>query len=427
MSTKAIDRPLLYYRLGVAADKEPLLRAADYIDGLIIGGHVFAWGQPWVSVFLQEIKKPFLVDPVTYVFSKDPSILMREGNLRKSYEALVDWFDWKLSNIAGKRPLRPDDFGNGDDEEAIEEFVLKVIEFQGKIPSISDNLQHSLDKYAKISGESPSDATLSPDSYLSPYFHATDIEDPWYNITLQCALKAKEVAKDRPAVPVLCISESFASDPLGREQICKDLSVHDNCVLWISGLNEYALSSGSLKAQRQLCEDLSNVGVATTNLYGGYYSMILHKSGIGTTCSGSGFGESKSADQIATGGGFPNRYYIPSVKQTIVEANARAFLLRNPTFLCDCEVCRELYSEIGLDSNSPDFADQLDMFFQNMRGATTRIHFFHCRAEESSVIGESELDHITSELRESKSKLDEAESGNYGISTNHLEQWASSI
>lgn len=399
--------------------------ANEDVDGIIIGGHVFSWGKNWVSVFLQKLNKPFLIDPMTYVFAKDPSFILREGSMRKSYEGLVDWIDWKLSDIAGKRPLRPDDFEDGEDEKTIEDFVTKVLEFQSNITKLSDNLQTSLEKYSKIMGENLVKDSVSPQFFLSPYFHATDERDLWYNLTVECMRIASKLEEYKPIVPVLCVSESFIINPDGRRQICKDLSEFDICALWISGLNEYSSSLESLAALKRLVEKLAENGVSTINMYGGYLSLLLHSSGIAVTCCGPGYGESKKADQIATGGGFPDRYYIPDAKFTVVEANARVFIEKNPQFLCDCPTCKGISKSLGLTPESKDYVQQLDNFFQEMRGTWAQVHYINCKARESARIEEVDADTFQDELTSFKSKLDDAGSVAFEVPSNHLSRWAS--
>jgi hypothetical protein len=402
------------------------MRSSEDVDGLVVGGHIFAWGQSWVSVFLQELRKPFLIDPMTYAFAKDPSFILREeGSLRKSYEGLRDWYDWRLGETAGRRPLRPDDFGNGNDREAIETFVTKVMEFQKGVPELSDNLQSSLKKYGEIVGEEFVKDTLSPQFFLSPYFQATDKEDPWYGITVECARVANGLGDYKPLVPILCLSEAFITDDQGREQICADMSGYDICVLWISGLNEHSASLGTLTAFKQLVEELSKRGVRTINMYGGYLSLLLHDSGIDVTCCGPGYGESKSADQPATGGGFPDRYYVPRAKVTVVEANARTFLARNPEFVCDCDTCESIATSLGLNPDMPEYDSKLDIFFQHMRGEAAQSHYIHSRGREAAAIGDSNIERLKEELALHESGLNEANSAAFGIPTSHLGRWAS--
>lgn len=425
MISKREKRPLLYYWLGAAPDKDPLLKASPDIDGLVIGGNMFAWGQSWISVFLRKTGKPFFIDPMTYVFAKDPSLIVHNGSIRKSYGALKDWLDWKVKEVAGRRPLRPQDFGKSVNKEEIEKFVLKVLEFQRRVPRVDDKLQRSLEKYGEMMGEDLLGTRLSPEMYLSPYFHATDPLDPWYRITIECAHAAREAESYEPLVPVLCLSESFISDQSGREQICRDLSGFELCALWISGLDEYTASIESLSALKQLVEELADQKINVINMHGGYLSLLLYLSGMGLTCCGPGYGESKTADQLATGGGFPDRYYIPAARRTVVEANARVFLSRNPEFLCDCEVCREVSLSLGVDPHSADFQEKLDRFFQEMRGVKARMHYIRCRAEESAKVGISEPNAIKDELLHCKSSLEDASSNALGVPSEHLKRWAS--
>lgn len=421
------DRPLLYYRLGIARDQKPLLEASSDVDGIIVGGHIFAWGRSWISVFLRQMDKPFLIDPMTYVFAKDPSFILKDGEPRKSFGELKGRYGPKVDEVAGKRPLRPVDFGNGKDSKMIREFTKQVMEFQRETPRMSDTLQSSLKKYGEIAGEDYLKTPVLPQLFLAPYFHATDTTDPWYGITLECARAASELGEYEPVIPVLCISESFVTASKARERMCEDLSGFDCCALWVSGLNEHVASVENLNAFKSLMEGLRDKGVETINLYGGHLSLLLHGSGIAVTCSGAGYGESKSADQVATGGGFPDRYYLPGARSSVVEANARAFLARNPGFLCTCQACKDLSASVGMDTESSEFSTQLDRFFQDMRGALARVHYIRCRGGESAHIGDSDFDALKEELNRDESELRKANSSAFGVPADHLGRWASML
>ena len=125
----------IYYRLGIAPDVGPLEAETSSYYGIAIGANVAAWGQSWSAGLLTRTRKPFFVDPMTYVFAQPPRVLLKEDELRQSFARLVDEFGGILSAIAGKRPLRPSDFWKaGRLASAGHDFVNAVLAFASSWP-----------------------------------------------------------------------------------------------------------------------------------------------------------------------------------------------------------------------------------------------------------------------------------------------------
>ena len=81
----------LYYRLGVAADRELLQRYAHLLDGFVINAHIGAWSGGWLPVFLQQLEKPYYIDPYTSIYSHNiEGTLNPSGDPKASFLKLAD-------------------------------------------------------------------------------------------------------------------------------------------------------------------------------------------------------------------------------------------------------------------------------------------------------------------------------------------------
>src|SRR3989441_9922375 len=104
--------PELWYRLGSAQEQALLAKYRDSYQGLVIPAHILAWGRAWVTSLLNRLAKPFLIDPMTYVFSQTSNLIQGERGLKKSYDALLNLCGAEVSKLVRRSPLGPADLSN---------------------------------------------------------------------------------------------------------------------------------------------------------------------------------------------------------------------------------------------------------------------------------------------------------------------------
>ena len=216
-----------YYRFGVA-EKTAFRDKSDSYHGIVISAHIVAYYSTSIREFLRTIGKPFFVDPMTYVFARDPDHIKRKGKLRKSYKKLSERYGEVIENIAGITPLDPHVF---TDAGVIDDFASIVLSFQEQILGAPHG---SLQKYFKILGEEAEEKIQAPEFLVAPYFYASSYNDPWYEISLKLAKRSNELKGNNQLYTVICISSEMLLDSSLISQIRSDYSGFDGLIYWVS-------------------------------------------------------------------------------------------------------------------------------------------------------------------------------------------------
>jgi hypothetical protein len=372
----------IYYRLGIAPDVGPLELETSSYHGIAIGANVAAWGQSWSAGLLTRTRKPFFVDPMTYVFAQDPRVLLKEDDLRQSFARLVDQYGGILSAIAGKKPLRPTDFWKaGRLASAGHDFVDAVLTFEINGLEKGESTQLRISDYLEMIGEKTEVKKLVPEFLVPPYFHASSLDDDWYKISLAMAKHAATHRKEDKVVPVICLSDHVLKDENAMNQLVVDYGDFDSVLMWIADLDETRATVPQLVGYGRLVKRLAAGGVVPMALYGGFFALTLATAGLGGLSSGVCYAESKSVSRQATGGGAPIRYYVPWAHTKVVTANATTFYTANPREYCKCSICRA-----ALDSGTrTGVQSRIVQAFERLDRATSGRHFMKIRSGEAQL------------------------------------------
>lgn len=100
-------RPLMFIRPR-SADKIILEEALGLYQGL----HVSATSPQFMTDFVRELGKPFIIDPMVYIFSLRPKQLLdkKKGTIKPSINTLGCQYGSLYQQSAGKRSIIPTDF-----------------------------------------------------------------------------------------------------------------------------------------------------------------------------------------------------------------------------------------------------------------------------------------------------------------------------
>src|SRR5919201_114823 len=105
-----LARPELWYRIGSAQEQRALEAYKGAYTGLVVPAHILAWGRAWVTGLLSRVSKPFLVDPMTFIFAQGSDMIKGVKEVKKSYEKLLGLYGDSFWRIVERRPVRPTDF-----------------------------------------------------------------------------------------------------------------------------------------------------------------------------------------------------------------------------------------------------------------------------------------------------------------------------
>lgn len=365
--------------------------------GISISAHLLSYTPISVIQLLNQTKKPFFIDPMTFVFARDIGNISGDNGIRRSYKRLMEDYGPPFTICGSGTRLRPTAFQKPDGtivDKIVAEVCKRVLDYQKT--KIQTNTGFA--KYAKLLKKRGYSnlQLLSPDFLVAPYFYAERHGDEWYNISLRFAKQASILKESAKLYPVICISRESLYDETEVLNIVKDYEGFDGYLIWVSDLDEQELAPHELLGLKALISGLSNYGKPVYSLYGGYLCDLLAKFGLQGYSSGICYGEKRGVD--TRGGGAGNRYYIPTVHLKISADLANAFYAasdKNKRLLCECPICSKI--QAGLSPHlSPN--EYFDRFFHKMGFLDFRRHFVCVKSQEANTLAAQNPSQIVSSL-----------------------------
>lgn len=356
MPLPTVPGPWTFYRVGPTNEKELFKRNHNTYDGVVVPAHIASYYSAFSAEFIGGLRKPYFIDPMTYVFARDPSLLRRfkkdkkgktlrdsfnqkvKGEIKRSYIKLINEYGGVIETvITEERRLAVRDLQS---DQNARDLVEKVVAFQReRLASVPTKYK----KYEKYSTQGqPTPTNNLPMFVLPPYF-LTDGVGPnsWHSINIDLAARTKAQVPDLPVFGVVfCSVETLSSS---GAKIISDLQglQLDGFVIWADG---FSGNQGieQLRYVRDFVRSLAALGKPIISLFGDAFSLALSYSGLTGYCCGICYGEKKSADQDAdVEGGIPPRYYLSLLKKKVqIETELRRIPLGDYQELaCECHIC----------------------------------------------------------------------------------------
>lgn len=351
--------------------------------GIAVSAHILSYTPTSVVQILNETKKPFFIDPMTFVFARDLKNISREGKIRRSYLKLMEDYGPPFSDCISGNRLTPSQFKDGTgklDDSLISKICEAVLNCQKNKCVVTADFS----KYERILKKGIVPHSVKPTFLVAPYFYAQQHGGEWYAISLRFAEKARELKDESQLYPVICFSSDILFDEPQISSIVQDYEGFDGYLIWVDGLDEKNVSTYELKGMKALISKLAAYGKPIYSLYGGYLCDLLGKFGLSGYCSGICYGESRSVDTV--GGGAGNRYYVPIAHLKISEDLANAFFSassRNRSLLCSCPTCSEMCNALPSSLDSSEYVAQ---FFTLMKFMDFRRHFVNMKFQEEMML-----------------------------------------
>lgn len=402
----------LFYRIGSAAEGGYFEEMKGCYYGVVINANLVALYTNWVPIFIQKLKKPFFVDPVTYVLAFDLENIKKNGDIKKSFEKLVNSYGQKIKNIimGEERELLPEDFTENDKwkQDLIDEFVKKVFLFQKNV--CSTQLQQTLSGILEIIGKKIQPEKSKLLFLIPPYFYFDSFDDSWYKISLHLAKTSVKFKGNYKICPIICTSKEFILNQENIHKLFEDYKEFDGYVLWVSDLNEREDDKKYLVGLCDLVKTFSASKKPIIMLYGEFFSLLLSKKYISGYVRNICYGEHKNAKAALVGGPLPRRrFYLNFTHSKIPESKVRTLFSSDPNLLCRCEICSKIKHKT------------IEEFFNNLKDIDFNKHFI--------LVHYSEVNLAISELKELLVQnyllCKKKEVENLGINYEHLEKWIS--
>ena len=419
--------PELWYRLGSVKEQGLLERHKGRFHGLVIPAHILVWWRTWINEFLPKLGKPFIVDPMTYALALDPDLISKETGMKKSWGKLIEYLGKNMSKAFSSGPLKPNALVDSKwkSTSLLDSIVRKSLELQTDLCRSRSPSQASLDKYRRMLGEETK-GEIKPDVLVAPYFHFRDENDPLYSVNVASVQETVSLGGKFKVHAVVSTDMPFLrSADWGR--VVRDFKGVDGLILWISGFNERRSSVADLTAVAMAVRELSQRVETVHMLYGGYFSLSLAALGLSRLSHGICYGDSKSIDFKATGGGFATRFYLEGLKMKTVVTNARALFSERPIKPCRCPVCAELWRISGMSGRGKPTLMQIEAYFGTIDDEHAGAHFMEIRHEESVNLRGQSASEIASLLRQMEANAAPIPVRDYDLESDHLGRWAETL
>jgi hypothetical protein len=238
-----------------------------------------------------------------------------------------------VTDVFPERPLTPVDFN----EENIQDVASRVLRFQRQFAETSNQ---KVEKYAKLLGEKVGRAYKPPEFLIPPYFRAQSRSDPWYSVSLELAKAAAEFKGDDRLAPVVHILPSFPEEEFGAVAADYLDDAFDGVIVFINNLKECEVATEVLTKYARLVAALRTDDRPLMGLFGGYFTLLLRKIGLGCFSNAVGYGEYRDSG-YHEGGQAVRRYYIPRLHRyfTDIEAQSLLDIVNQRWFKCACPIC----------------------------------------------------------------------------------------
>jgi hypothetical protein len=354
-----VQGPWCFYRLGPSKEKELFKRRRDTYDGVIVPAHIASYYSASCAEFIGSLQKPYLIDPMTYLFAGDPALLRRfvkdrntgktkhdssgrkiKGDLKRSFSKLIEQVYGGLikQTVGANRPLVPKDFSAS---AMVDQLVASVVEFQTNRLSELPPKYRKYEKYAQKRGKPTSGAPNPPMCVVPPYF---SLDGPagidWLTVNASFVRQTKALTA-LPVFPVI-LAASRSLDLNAALIISKYSETNpDGYLLWVDGFSSDQ-DVAALSAVYSFVDRLCKQGPPVILMYGGAFSLPLHFAGLRGFGCGICYAERKlSTQDVDVEGVIPPRYYVRLLKKKIqIETEARRIdFSRYDDLRCDCEVC----------------------------------------------------------------------------------------
>src|SRR4030042_4370790 len=404
------ERPLMFIRPR-NSDKRILEEALGLFSGL----HVNDTLPQFMTDFVRNLGKPFILDPMVYIFTLPPKQLLnkKKGTLRPSIDILGKHYGSLYQEAAGKCAITPTDLLA--DSGAIEAITKNVLKYQ-KI-KFAGQLQLFNPYYNKYKlwddGDCRPANVLStlPEVLVPPYFLFKKPDDLWYRISIECAKTALSLRNQGDYIfPVLLIDSEILGDLNSIKHIVDDFGSKefDGFFLWVNGFKEESEKPVRLGGLLQLIKGLSSDNKPVFKLFGSYFSALLFAYGLKGFSCGLGYGSDKNIFKFgASGGKTVPKYYIPRLHRSIQLGDAERLLKSYPSLRCNCKICGEVYGE------------NIDKFTEMQKRGRCEAHFLNVRKNELKEIGERGLNRAFSEMEKTIKEFNR----DLLVNTESLKQW----
>jgi hypothetical protein len=303
-------------------------RHREKYDGLMIPLSVACVFRQGTGGFVLTLKKQYALDPRTPILQAH----FDRQSLRRAHREIAEVHGSTVRQIIETRSLQP-----ADVRPIAEEMVASVLSFQ---KGFAQQSAEKVDKYAALLGEDPEPRYGGPHFLIPPYFRSNDRADPWYIVSLDLARAAVREKEGFRLAPVLHVTPGFPEGEIQPMAQDYDNDGFEGLIVYVNDLQEYVAPSVTLRKYASIVATLQELGKPLFGLFGGYFTLLLRKIGLGAFSNAVGYGEYRDS-RYHQGGQAIRRYYVPGLHRYFTDTDAQTILniVGGDDLRCGCAVC----------------------------------------------------------------------------------------
>jgi hypothetical protein len=339
-------------RMGTHAERDYFIRGRSLFDTVIVNANLMEATRDATSVLLVRLKRPYLIDPITYAFALDPVLLRSatqpkerdaEPRPRATFGALAEAYGLPIAGAIGRTRLKPSDFN----EETFPIVVDRVMQYQSGI------VMERLSKNAEFIGASLDQTTIAaPQGLIPPYF-VDDFSGSWRELNLAALNQAAQTRKDQA---VGMVAYDSGSSSLHNTQVLAIRLLETGVqqfIIWPADLDEHVAPISLLEPYVELVTRLSSAGRRVWAAYGGFFAIMMRFRGIEGLSHGLGYGDKRQMEPVTGGGLPPATYYAKPVRDTVSIGTLSVLVdgLTEAEYrqrICSCAICEGLLKYGGV-------------------------------------------------------------------------------
>lgn len=376
------EGPLTFIRYGISR-KKPLLRdVKDAYDGLVLPGNVLLYQYKATPTVVLACEKPFFVDPMTYLFGEPFEAFRRRvekgPKFKPSFERLVQGHGIDPSSLVAlnhrsltKRLLT--------DSAALSRLVEDCLAFQWN--QVWRTLSEASDLMTPEQQSKLDVARFRPTIVVPPYFlYEPNSAGEKLNFEI-LQLVSERTDEVGPIAPMILVRPEHLGTEFLETVVAKVRQYGFPCTcIWLEAFDERDVSSAEIAGAVDLVRALHSGGRDVVMLYGGFFSLALHRFGVRCVCEGLGYGQARTlgASASQSSGPAPVRYYSFELHRFLTLPDALQILRELPQLICECPVCRRVVR---------GSAERITLFEHEEELA--EIHFLWNRRRERELIASS--------------------------------------
>jgi len=387
-----LRRPAVLLRYGRARDSRLINEVTQrgWLDGLVVPGNILAYQAVATPHYVRSFDLPYVIDPMSYVFARK-DWFMPANEMRPSIRKLLESHGKALHAVCEgeARALQPDDLTS----TFLDDLAAGAIDFQTS--AVSQTPSAHIERYFKfLKRTPPSPKGRAPEAVVAPYFFvdAGDSGPSWLDANLQVVSAVAQAGNPVAAVLFydtrLCVP---SPRPLWRRVITGYQQCEAETIfLWADNLEDDFEDPGPGRGLAEATKALASSGKRVLALYGGYFSLLLHRKGMAGISHGMLYTQHKAAEAAGSPAGPPPvRYYFPDFHQ--FRSIAQAVRIVDSASIgvpCDCTICRAIFQ--GDPGRIVEFEDVT---------CATR-HFMAARRSEADLVARTDLKDLLRQLEQ---------------------------